>query len=65
MSEEEKPTIEELCKKCCEDVENVVEKYMSNLEETVKERPLASAGFILIAGIVIGALLGAAASKRN
>ncbi|NIM45050.1 MAG: hypothetical protein GTN80_04365 [Nitrososphaeria archaeon] len=60
---EEKPTIKELQEKIA-DIEKVLVKYRSELEETVKSRPLASAGVILVAGIVLGVLIGTAVSRR-
>ena len=54
--------MEELQKKIG-DIEKVAKKYMSDFEETVKGKPLASAGIIFGAGIVVGAVIGVALSK--
>ncbi len=60
--EAEKHTMEELQKKIG-DIEKVTKKYMSGFEKRVKGKPLASAGIIFGAGIVVGAVIGVALSK--
>ncbi len=44
-------------------IEKVTKKYMSGFEETVKGKPLASAGIIFGAGIVVGSVIAVALSK--
>jgi ElaB/YqjD/DUF883 family membrane-anchored ribosome-binding protein len=47
------------------DIKDLAEKSKVELEEWISEHPLESAAFILMAGIVLGVLLGASASKRD
>jgi len=63
MSEEKKPTAEELQKKV-EDVTKLAKEYRGEFEEIMKRRPMESAGIIFIAGLVLGLLIGAS-SRRS
>ena len=63
MSEEKKPTAEELQKKV-EDVTKLAKEYRGEFEEVMKRRPLESAGIIFIAGLVLGLLIGSS-SRRS
>jgi len=64
MSEEKKPTAEELQKKV-EDITKLSKEYRDELEEIMKRRPLESAGIIFIAGLVLGILIGTVKSRRS
>ncbi len=44
-------------------IEKVTKKYMSDFEETVKAKPLTSAGIIFGVGIVVGSVIAVALSK--
>lgn len=63
MSEEKKSRIEELETKM-EDIKKLVKEYRGDFEEIMKRRPTETAGIIFIAGLVLGLLLGASASRR-
>jgi hypothetical protein len=47
------------------DIKELAEKSKVELEEWISEHPLESAAFILMAGIVLGVLLGSSASRRD
>ena len=64
MSDEVKPKVEDLQKKI-EDVSKLAKEYKSELEERMKSRPLQSAGIILIAGLILGVLIGTSVSRRS
>ena len=64
MTEKPKVTLEEL-QKTISDVKELAEKSRVELEELIRKKPMESAGFIFIAGIVLGILLGASTARRN
>ena len=63
-SEKIKSEVEELRKKV-EDMGRLAEGYKFELEETIKTKPLESAGLIFIVGLILGILLGTTTSKRS
>ncbi|MCW4032513.1 MAG: hypothetical protein NWF08_03865 [Candidatus Bathyarchaeota archaeon] len=58
-----KERVEKLEKRS-EEVRKLVNKYRGELEETMKRRPMESAGIIFIAGLVLGLLIGASSRRR-
>jgi F0F1-type ATP synthase assembly protein I len=63
MDEKSKVTIEDLHKRIGE-VKDYTEKTRKELQETIKKKPLESAGAIFIAGVIIGLIIGTAISRR-
>ncbi|WP_455278245.1 hypothetical protein [[Eubacterium] cellulosolvens] len=63
MDEKSKVTIEDLHKRIGE-VKDYTEKTRKELQETIKKKPLESAGAIFIAGVIIGIIIGTAISRR-
>lgn len=63
MEEKTKVAIEDLHKTIGE-VKDYTEKTRKELQETIKKKPLESAGTIFIAGVVIGLLIGTSISRR-
>jgi len=48
-----------------DDVRELAETSKAKLEDYVKEKPLESACFILMAGLLVGILMGASMSRRD
>jgi F0F1-type ATP synthase assembly protein I len=63
MDEKSKVTIEDLYKRIG-DVKDYTEKTRKELQDTIKKKPLESAGAIFIAGVIIGIIIGTAMSRR-
>ena len=63
MDEKSKVTIEDLHKRIGE-VKDYTEKTRKELQDTIKKKPLESAGAIFIAGVIIGIIIGTAMSRR-
>ncbi len=63
MEEKTKVTIEDLHKRIGE-VKDYTEKTRQELQETIKKKPIESAGVIFIAGVIIGLLIGTSISRR-
>ena len=64
MSEKIKLTVEDLQKRV-QSIEEKARMYRTQLEETIKSKPLQSAGLIFVGGFVLGILLGVAVSRRR
>jgi hypothetical protein len=64
MPEKSKVSLDDL-EKTISDVRELAERSMSDLERLIRKRPLESAGFILMAGIVLGVLWGTSAARRD
>ena len=63
MSEKSKVTIEDLNKRISE-VKDYTEKTRKELQDTIKKKPLESAGAIFIIGVIIGLIIGTSISRR-
>ncbi|WP_455368837.1 hypothetical protein [[Eubacterium] cellulosolvens] len=63
MDEKSKVTIEDLHKRIGE-VKDYTEKTRKELQDTIKKKPLESAGAIFIIGVIIGLLIGTSISRR-
>ena len=64
MAEKIKPTIEDLQKRM-QSIEEKAQVYKTQLEETIKSKPLQSAGIVFVGGIILGILVGLAVSRRS
>ena len=64
MTEKIKPTMEDLQKRM-QNIEETAQMYKTQLEETIKSKPLQSAGIIFVGGIILGILVGIAVSRRS
>lgn len=63
MDEKSKVTIEDLHKRIGE-VKDYTEKTRKELQDTIKKKPLESAGAIFIIGVIIGLIIGTSISRR-
>ena len=63
-TEKVKPTIEDL-DKTIKDVKKLADDSKIMLENRMKSKPLESATMILMAGLVLGILIGSATARRS
>ena len=64
MAEKIKPTMEDLQKRI-QSMEETAQLYKTQLEDTIRSKPLQSAGAIFVGGLILGILLGIAVSRRS